>query len=170
VSKTYIPDDFKIEEPVRLFTEVRWGTQHLPDQFIGDFRSYYEGKKEDGDIKGQHINWNRALINWIYWSSPGQRFYKENIGLWEHRLAEAKKFDYAIKPHFISPVKTIPSVKPKSFDDTRARLRAMVNADKRETRKREADFMPDEIAEKQRQALISKEIRFDDLEDKELFT
>ena len=45
----------------------------------------------------------------------------------------------------------------------------MVNADKRETRKREDDFMPDEIAEKQRQALINKEIHFDDLEDKELF-
>src|SRR3990167_1145454 len=167
MEKTFIPDNFKIEESVRLFTEVRWGTLHMPDQFIGDFKTHFEGKKEDGDVKGKHINWNRALINWIYWSSPGQRLY--NVRLWEHRLAEAKKFDYAIKPHFVSPIKTTPSVKPRSFDDTRERLRAMVNAEKKESRKREVDFMPDEIAEVQRQALISKEISFSDLEDKELF-
>lgn len=155
--KTYIPDDFKIEESVRSFTEVRWGVRSLPDQFIGEFKERYQGMKEDKDPKGRHINWNRALMNWILWTSPGQRFYNPNI--WEHRLNEAKKIDYMEKPHFEVPVKKTPvSKKPDDFDKLRESLRLEAMQENRpKPRIIENETMPEQLERELREKFIRGE-------------
>lgn len=155
--KTYIPDDFKIEESVRLYTEVRWGTRHLADQFLGEFIRHFKELKEKGDAKkGKHINWNRTLQNWVYWSSPGQQFYQ--VAAWEHRLHEAKQMDYAIKPRFHVPdLKFKPAVKPPKFDEIREKLRRQVQTEQvAKQKQREFECMPEELERQQREEFLNK--------------
>ena len=159
--KTYLPDDFKIEESVRLYTEVRWGIRHLAEQYLGEFIRHFKELKEKGDARaGKHANWNRALQNWIYWSSPGQRFYR--AAEWEHRLHEAKQFDYAIKPKFHVPDMAFkPSAKPKRFDEIREQLRKQVRAEQKEQNKRALECMPTDEERRQREQFINKGVFID---------
>lgn len=159
---TKLPDCFTVSEQVRDWCLRKHGYRDLPDQFISDFRSHHAAKGSKYD------DWDQAFKNWINWSSPSGKYY--NAKIWENALEKCKRVMNAEKPKIEVPDKSFrPTTIPKDISELRRKLRAQLQAEAKETPKQEPDSLPDDIAAKQREQLMKKEITFSDLEDKELF-
>lgn len=76
------PADYTITDSIRSWSAEKYGAQFLPDVYRED---WVDAALARGST---YADCERALMNWIRWSSPSGRFY--HVGDWESKLKAAR--------------------------------------------------------------------------------
>jgi len=111
-----LPDSFTPQTHVYEWSLNKYGYYDLPDFFLSDFRSHHAAKGS------KYSDWQRALMNWITWSSPAGQYH--NAKIWEAAIEKCKAKLRAEKIKVPIPkMKTTP--KPVDREAARAAIKKM---------------------------------------------
>jgi len=106
-----LPDNFTPQTHVYEWALRKFGYYDLPDFFLSDFRSHHAAKGT------KYSDWQRALMNWVTWSSPSGQYY--NAKVWESALEKCKA---KLKAETIKIPLPIMKTTPKKANPETARL------------------------------------------------
>ena len=104
---TKLPEGFEVSERVKEWAYKKYGYYDLPQQFVPDFRKHHAAKGSKYD------DWDKALMNWIDWSSPSGKYYSAK--LWEIVIEKCKRKMYEEKPKIEVPIKRPPPPRDKEY-------------------------------------------------------
>lgn len=98
-TKGFAPCDYQITDAIRDWSETKFGTPHLPDVYRED---WVDAAIARGST---YADCERALMNWVRWSSPAGKFYRAQD--WEAKLKAAKRMGQPVrlvKPAQYTPI------------------------------------------------------------------
>lgn len=92
------PSDYTVTDSIREWSELKYGTPFLPDVYRED---WVDAAIARGST---YADCERALMNWVRWSSPSGKFYRAQD--WEQKLKAAKRMGQparSVKPAQYTP-------------------------------------------------------------------